>query len=270
MRMSPAGMEMTSPPVVKIDGVGKTFDGVEGPLRVLDDVGFELCAGEFVSVIGPSGCGKSTLLRIIAGLLPYQEGVAGVHLKSAPDGRPTIGMAFQTPALLPWKNAIDNVLAPIRIAGLNAGPFKSRALALLELVGLGAFAGFYPKQLSGGMQQRVSLCRSLIHEPPLLLMDEPFGALDALTREQLNVELQKLWMVNRTTVLFVTHSISEAVFLSDRVLVMSSRPGHLAGDFSIPIPRPRSWDVRTEEVFVHQEALIRRRLEEVSKPSDFR
>ena len=195
--------------------------------------------GEFIAVVGPSGCGKSTLLKILAGLLPPSQGEALLRGTPISGPRRDIGVVFQSPVLLPWRSILENVLLPIDVQHLGGGRYRTAALELLELVGLQEFAHRYPWELSGGMQQRVAIARGLIHDPAMLLMDEPFGALDAMTREQMNLELQRIWLERKKTILFITHSIPEAVFLADRVLVMSARPGRIMDVVKVDIPRPR-------------------------------
>jgi NitT/TauT family transport system ATP-binding protein len=215
----------------------------------LSDIDCAVADGEFLSIVGPSGCGKSTLLKILAGLLSRTSGEA--LLNGAPiDGpRKDIGVVFQSPVLFPWRSVLGNVLLPVDVQQLGRDKMTARAMDLLKLVGLDGFEHRYPWELSGGMQQRVALVRALIHDPALLLMDEPFGALDAMTREQMNVELQRIWMERRKTVVFITHSTSEAVFLGDRVMVMTPRPGKIGDLFAVDLPRPRTLDVMTTEKF---------------------
>jgi NitT/TauT family transport system ATP-binding protein len=214
----------------------------------LDNVSISCDPGEFVTIVGPSGCGKSTLLKILAGLLRPTSGE--VLLRGEPLTEPTreIGMAFQMPILLPWRNVTDNVLLAAQVQG-ERNAFRSRARELLELVGLVGFEDKYPRELSGGMQQRVAIVRALLTDPSILLMDEPFGALDAMTREQINVDIQAIWQAARKTFLLVTHSISEAVFLGDRVLVMTPRPGRMVMQVDVNLPRPRTLDVMTTPDF---------------------
>jgi len=199
--------------------------------------------GEFVTVVGPSGCGKTTLLRILGGLLRRTSGQ--VTLAGAPvDGpRRDIGIVFQNAILLPWRTVLENAMLPAEVLGLSKEKYKTRALELLKMVGLEGFDDKYPMELSGGMQQRAAITRALLHDPAILLMDEPFGALDAMTREQMNLELQRIWQESRKTILLITHSIPEAVFLGDRILVMTPRPGKLTKVLTVDIPRPRSLDV---------------------------
>ena len=229
-------------PMVEISQVSKEYRTASGPVRALDNASLAIRDGEFVSIVGPSGCGKSTLMLITAGLVPATSGtarVAGAEVR-APYGE--VGIVFQDPTLYEWRRVLENVLLPVDIQKLPRERFRSRALDLLELVGLKGFERHYPYQLSGGMRQRVALCRALVHDPALLLMDEPFGALDALSRDQMTLELQSIWQKHRKTVLFITHSIPEAVLLSDRVVVMSPRPGRVGAVIDIQLPRPRSLD----------------------------
>ncbi|AWS47010.1 MULTISPECIES: ABC transporter ATP-binding protein [Streptosporangium] len=226
--------------MIRLAGVSRTFTGRSGTVEALRGIDLDVAEGEFVAVVGRSGCGKSTLLRLIAGLLPVTEGeitVAGERITKA---RRDIAMLFQRPALLPWRSVLDNVLLPVEIFGWRRAAYSARAQELLDMVGLGGFEKRLPHELSGGMQQRVSLCRSLIGDPRVMLMDEPFSALDALTREELSVELQRVHMESSATIVFVTHSIDEAVLLADRVVVLSPRPGRIRKVVDIDIPRPRS------------------------------
>jgi NitT/TauT family transport system ATP-binding protein len=246
--------------------VGMVYRTAGGPVEALRDISLDVRRGEFVSLVGPSGCGKSTLLRIVAGLRPATSGAISV------DGRPVIeplsniGMVFQAPVLLKWRTVLDNVLLPAELAGLGTAGYRERAMELLRLVGLGDFVGKRPHELSGGMQQRASICRALLLDPPLLLMDEPFGALDAMTRDDMNIELLRIWGEDkgaggaRKTILFVTHSIPEAVILSDRVVVMSPRPGSIAAVAAIDLPRPRTVETRASEDFGRLSLAIHRAL----------
>ncbi|PYN89296.1 MAG: ABC transporter [Candidatus Rokuibacteriota bacterium] len=229
-----------------------TYRADSGTVEALRDIAFTVDRGELVTLVGPSGCGKSTLLRIIAGLRPASAG------RTVVDGRPVtrpiaaVGMVFQAPVLLKWRRIVDNVLLPAELAGLNPDDYRARAGELLRLVGLGDFGDKLPRELSGGMQQRAALCRALLLDPPLLLMDEPFGALDAMTRDELNLELLRVWgegSQRRKTVLFVTHSIAEAVFLADRVVVMTPRPGRVASVVPVRLPRPRTTATRASADF---------------------
>ena len=226
--------------MIRLSGVSRTFDGRSGRVEALRGIDLDVAEGEFVAVLGRSGCGKSTLLRMIAGLLPLSEGE--ITVAGAPITRPRrdIAMLFQRPALLPWRSVLDNVLLPVEIFGWSRAKHRERARQLLEMAGLGGFEKRLPHELSGGMQQRVSLCRSLIGEPRVMLMDEPFSALDALTREELSGELQRVHMETKATIVFVTHSIDEAVLLADRVVVLSPRPGRIRKVVEVDIPRPRT------------------------------
>jgi len=244
------GAAETRSPLLHTRKVTKIYPTREGrEVLAVEDISFFLAAGEFVSVVGSSGCGKTTLMKLIAGLFPPSAGeivYRGQPVKRAQRG---MGIVFQTPVLLPWLTVLENALLPIRVLRLNRAEAEARVKDLLALVGLSGFEHTYPFELSGGMQQRAAIVRSLIHEPHLLLMDEPFGALDALSREQLNIELQRIWLTHRKTVFFITHSITEAVFLSDRVLVMSNRPGRIVKELAIPFERPRDFDISTQADF---------------------
>jgi len=245
-------------PVIEIAGVSKTYrtqDGDVPSLRLLD---FCVDQGEFLVVVGPSGCGKSTLLKLIAGLLPPSEGEIRVEGRVVTKPHSDVGIVFQSPLLLPWRSVFRNVMMPVEVKGLPRAEYEQRAHALLKMVGLEGFENKYPWQLSGGMQQRASICRALVHDPKIVLMDEPFGALDAMTRERMNVELQRIQRETGKTVLLITHSIPEAVFLADRVLVMSERPGTIAAIYDVTLPRPRSLDVLADPVFVALTQTIRR------------
>jgi NitT/TauT family transport system ATP-binding protein len=229
-----------------------TYAGAGEAVEALRSISFTVDRGELVALVGPSGCGKSTLLRIVAGLRAATSGT--VTVAGAPVVRPlsAVGMVFQAPVLLKWRTVRDNVLLPAELSGLDPRAHRARAETLLDLVGLGEFAGRLPRELSGGMQQRASLCRALLLDPPLLLMDEPFGALDAMTRDEMNLELLRVWgegRAERKTVMFVTHSIAEAVFLADRVVVMTPRPGRVARVFDVAIPRPRTVASRASAEF---------------------
>lgn len=243
---------------VKIKGVSKTYETQDSdPVLALDYVDLEIVTGSFVAVVGPSGCGKSTLLSLLAGLVPLTTGEILIDGQAISNPHPKVGVVFQTDMLLYWRNVLDNVLLPVEIKKLGRKSHKEKAAQLLNQVGLQGFEKKWPSELSGGMRQRVAICRALIQEPGLLLMDEPFGALDALTREQMIMDLQTMWGRVRNTVLFVTHGIDEAVFLADRVLVMSPRPGRIDLDLTIDIPRPRQW---TE---VHEKAGFRRYVRQI-------
>jgi NitT/TauT family transport system ATP-binding protein len=235
--------------MIAIRQLSLTYGRGDSRVTALREISFGIADGEFVVVVGPSGCGKSTLLKILAGLLRPTAGA--VDLKGQPivGPRRDIGVVFQTPVLFPWRSVIGNVMLPADVQRLDRRAMRARALELLTLVGLAGFERRYPRELSGGMQQRVGIVRALLHDPAILLMDEPFGALDAMTRETLNVELQRIWMQRRTTVLFITHSTAEAVFLADRVIVLTPRPGTIGDEFTVDLPRPRSLEVMNTERF---------------------
>ncbi|RAY16190.1 ABC transporter ATP-binding protein [Actinomadura craniellae] len=225
---------------IEIDGLQKFYRPRRSePTHALSDIGFTVRRGEFVSVVGPSGCGKTTLLKILAGLIPRSEGTVKIAGRDVLKPIPEVGMVFQAATLLPWRTILQNVMVPAEVQRLDASTHRERARDLLKMVGLEGFEDKYPSELSGGMQQRAGICRALIHDPAVLLMDEPFGALDAMTREHMNVELLRIWRESGQTIVFVTHSISEAVFLSDRVIVLSSRPGRIAEIVPIELGRPR-------------------------------
>ncbi len=210
-------------------------------MLAIEHVDLSVAENEFVTLVGRSGCGKSTLLRLLAGLVPPTEGRVVMGGQPVEGPSRDVGLMFQRPALMPWRTVIENVLLPADFLGLDRRATRTEAERLLALVGLEGFEGRRPWELSGGMQQRVALCRSLVYRPSVLLMDEPFAALDALTREELSLELQRIWIEHRTTIVFVTHSISEAVILSDRVVVMTPRPGRISRIVDVPVPRPRSF-----------------------------
>jgi NitT/TauT family transport system ATP-binding protein len=235
--------------MIAVRRLSKHFGAAEAPVVALSDIEFSIGEGELVVVVGPSGCGKSTLLRILAGLLPQSDGEAFLHGTPITGPRRDIGVVFQSPVLFPWRSVLGNALLPIDVQRLGRDKLRTRAMDLLKLVGLEGFEHRYPWELSGGMQQRVALVRALIHDPALLLMDEPFGALDAMTRESMNMELQRIWMERRKTVLFITHSIGEAVYLADRVLVMTPRPGRIMDELKIELPRPRGLEVMNTPEF---------------------
>jgi NitT/TauT family transport system ATP-binding protein len=226
--------------MIRLTGVSRTFTGRSGTVEALRGIDLEVAEGEFVAVLGRSGCGKSTLLRLVAGLLPTTSGEVHVGGERVTRPRRDIAMLFQRPALLPWRSVLDNVLLPAQIFGWSKAAHRDRAHELLEMAGLAGFDKRLPHELSGGMQQRVALCRSLLARPRVMLMDEPFSALDALTREELSGELQRIHMEHRATIVFVTHSIDEAVLLADRVVVLSPRPGRIREILDIKIPRPRT------------------------------
>ena len=225
---------------IQIAGVSKVYrTRRDADVVALSEVSLDVAKGEFVSLVGPSGCGKTTLLKVLAGLIPRTSGAITIAGTPLTGPRPDIGLVLQAPTLLPWRTVLQNVMVAVEVQHLDRRTYRTRALELLELVGLGGFADKYPSELSGGMQQRAGICRALVHDPEVLLMDEPFGALDAMTREFMNLELLKIWRSSGKTVVFVTHSIPEAVFLSDRVVVMSPRPGKIDEILDCELPRPR-------------------------------
>jgi NitT/TauT family transport system ATP-binding protein len=231
---------------IHLAGVRKTY----GEHLAISDATFDVQAGELVALVGPSGCGKSTLLKILAGLHPHDAGEVRIGSAShAFDAARDVGMVFQAPLLLKWRRVLDNVLLPAEILGLKKKESVERARHLLELVGLTGYEAKYPYELSGGMQQRAAIARALVHDPKLVLMDEPFGALDALTREKMNLELLRIWKEAGKTIVFVTHGISEAVFLGTRVVVLTAGPARMADNFEVDLPRPRTLDVKTHERF---------------------
>ena len=236
--------------MIRIDELTQVYRRGRTTTHALDRVSLEVRDGEFLAVVGPSGCGKSTLLRLIAGLLQPLSGEVFLDQKAVRGPQTALGIVFQSPVLLEWRNVLDNVLLQLELRGIEPGPYRERAHALLAQVGLGEFADRYPRELSGGMKQRAAIARALIHDPPLLLMDEPFGALDALTREQMRIDLEALWAKTRKTVVFITHSIDEAVLLADRVAVMSPRPGRIEREIPIGLPRPRGLDARKRPEFL--------------------
>jgi NitT/TauT family transport system ATP-binding protein len=227
---------------IRIERVGKTFVSESGDTTVeaLYDVDVAIRGGEFVSVVGPSGCGKSTLLMLVGGLLAPSEGRIVVDGSPVAGPRRSVGIMFQTPELFPWRDVLQNVFLPIDVFGARRRDHETRARELLDLVGLTRFANLHPHELSGGMQQRAALCRVLIADPTVILMDEPFGSLDEFTRERLNLELLRVWDEHRKTIVFVTHNIGEAVFMSDRVLVMGTEPGRVLASLEVPFDRPRT------------------------------
>lgn len=236
--------------MISVKELNKTYGTREGaPIYALSNVSLEITRGEFVTVVGPSGCGKTTLLKILAGILKKSSGT--ILVNGNPINAPScqLGVVFQEPLLLPWRNILQNIMVPVEIQGRDGPKFSAAAQQLLSLVGLQGFERKYPRELSGGMQQRVGIARALIHDPDLLLMDEPFGALDAMTREQMNLELMDIWSEKKKTILLITHSIAEAVFLADRIVVMSSRPGRIAEIIVVDLPRPRHLEIINTDVF---------------------
>ena len=243
-------MSPVDPAFIRIDGVSKIFASLRGDQVVaLEQISADIDEGEFITVVGPSGCGKSTLLKILAGLLPASGGGVTLAGSAIAGTRRDVGMVFQSAILLPWRTILQNVLLPAEVLDMAMPAARERANGLLETVGLGGFAERYPSELSGGMQQRAAICRALLHDPAIPLMDEPFGALDAMTREQMNLELQSIWLRSGKTVVLITHSIPEAVFLGDRVFVMTARPGRLAQIIPVELPRPRDLDMMSTREF---------------------
>ena len=237
-------------PFIHLSGVRKLYRRGREEHLAISDATFDVMPGELVSLVGPSGCGKSTLLKILAGLHPHDGGEVRIGSPSHPfDPSKDVGMVFQAPLLLKWRRILENVLLPAEILGLAAGEARERARALLNLVGLRGAEDKYPYELSGGMQQRAAIARALVHDPKLVLMDEPFGALDALTREKMNLELLRIWKEARKTIVFVTHGISEAVFLGTRVVVLTAGPARMADNFEVDLPHPRTLDMKTQERF---------------------
>jgi NitT/TauT family transport system ATP-binding protein len=247
---------------VEMRNVEKTYLARGEGLKAVDGLTLDLATGEFLSIVGPSGCGKSTLMMMVAGLIPVTAGEIIIQGRRVTGPHTDVGVIFQRDALLEWRTVLNNVLLQIDIRRLDRRRYDAVARELLARAGLGGFETYYPWELSGGMRQRVALCRALVHDPSLLLMDEPFGALDALTREQMNLDLQRLWLENRKTMLFITHSIAEAVFLADRVIVMSPRPGRIAAELRIELARPRRLAVRETPAFGRYVARIRGQFQE--------
>jgi len=237
-------------PYIAVKDVSQIFRRGGTVTHALDHIDLTVPQGEFVAIVGPSGCGKSTLLRIIAGLLRHTGGSVQLDGKEVAGAQTALGVVFQSPVLLEWRNVLGNVMLQLELRGLDPKAYLARAHELLEKVGLGEFHDRRPRELSGGMRQRAAIVRALIHDPPLLLMDEPFGALDALTREQMRIDLEELWMQTGKTVLFITHSIDEAVLLADRVIVMSPRPGRIEQVYDIALARPRGLAARSHPLFI--------------------
>jgi NitT/TauT family transport system ATP-binding protein len=242
-------MRSSSEPVIVVQQLSAVFPNGNGGLEALDDLSFAVYPQEFVCVLGPSGCGKSTLLRILAGLLPPTHGEVHFEGQRLTGPRARIGFVFQKGALMPWRTVIENIILPLELQRLPRPRALDKAQDLVDLVGLQGFEQSLPRDLSGGMAQRVAIARALAHDPDVLLLDEPFGALDALTRERMAAELLRIWQARRKTVVMVTHSISEALFLADRVLVLSPRPGQLRCDLPVDLPRPREEEMRYTPAF---------------------
>jgi NitT/TauT family transport system ATP-binding protein len=243
-------MNAMAEPFIHLAGVKKTYRTRGREFLAVSQATFDVEEGELVALVGPSGCGKTTLLKILAGLHSHEAGEVRIGSAAQPfDPSRDIGMVFQQPLLLKWRRVIDNVLLPAEILGLPMAQSRERARDLLALVGLQGAEDKYPYELSGGMQQRASIARALIHDPKLILMDEPFGALDALTREKMNLELLRIWQAAKKTIVFVTHGITEAVFLGTRVIVLTSGPARMADNFLVDLPHPRTLDIKTQEKF---------------------
>jgi NitT/TauT family transport system ATP-binding protein len=241
---------MSPEPFIRLRGVTKIYRRGKQEHLAVSDATFDVMPGELVSMVGPSGCGKSTLLKILAGLHAHDGGELKIGSAThAFDPTRDVGMVFQAPLLLKWRRILENVLLPAEILGLPQNESRERAKDLLALVGLTGYEDKYPYELSGGMQQRAAIARSLVHDPKLVLMDEPFGALDALTREKMNLELLRIWKEAGKTIVFVTHGISEAVFLGTRVVVLTAGPARMADNFEIALPHPRTLDMKTHERF---------------------
>ena len=259
LRATPAKPAQGRPDYIRIEGLSKTFGGGSDGVLAIEQIDCTIEQGSFVTIVGPSGCGKSTLLRILAGLLDYHVGSVVLDGQPIHGTRRDVGVVFQSAILLPWRTVLENVMLPAEVLGLDRKQARERAMQLLHMVRLEGFEHKLPRQLSGGMQQRASIARALLHDPKILLMDEPFGALDAMTRELMNLELQRIWMESGKTVVLITHSIPEAVFLGDKVFVMSPRPGRLERVLPIGLPRPRTMDAMSHPAFASASASIRER-----------
>lgn len=236
-------------PLMKVEHVKKIYKTKKGDILAVRDISFDVYKGEIVSIVGCSGCGKSTTLNMLTGLLPLTEGKIFLDGKEVKGPQPKIGMVFQNPVLPRWRNVIENVLLPIEILNLDKEAYRKKAMDLLNLVGLRGFEDKYPRELSGGMQQRAAICRALIHDPDILVMDEPFGSLDALTRDFMNEELMRIWNETRKTIIYVTHYIPEAVFLSHRVVALTPRPSSVSKIIDIDFPHPRKSGIKTTKKF---------------------
>ena len=233
---------MTQEPYIRLQNVGKVYDAEGGAIEACADVSLDIRRSEFIAIVGPSGCGKTTILKMVAGLVPFSSGSITIGGKPVDRPRTDVGIVFQEAILLDWRDVLSNVMLQIDIRGMDRARYGPVAQHLLQATGLAGFENKKPYELSGGMRQRVSICRALVHDPPLLLMDEPFGALDALTREQISMDIQRIWMEKRKTALHITHSIPEAVLLADRVVVMGPRPGRIVEIIDVDLPRPRRLD----------------------------
>ncbi len=249
MDRHPAPLAAAADILIKLEHVSKFYGNAGKRVHVVDDVSFTARRGEFISILGPSGCGKSTMMMLTSGLIPLSSGTIEIDGTRITEPYTNLGIVFQQDLLMDWRRVLANVLVQPEFRGLRVKDYEQRAKDLLNLVGLSGWEDKYPFELSGGMRQRVSICRAMVHNPNLLLMDEPFGALDALTRDQMNLDLQRIWYENKKTVLFVTHSIPEAVFLGDRVLVMAPSPTKIQELIEINLPRPRSLEIRETPEF---------------------
>ena len=249
--------DRTSEPILRAEHISVVFTSLQGKLGALGDVSLEVSPCEFVCLVGPSGCGKSTLLRVMSGLLYPSKG--HVYLRGQPLDGPSddVGLVFQGANLMPWRTVWRNIALPLELRGLDVAQIRERVTSLIGLVGLRGFEHSYPHELSGGMAQRVAIARALVYDPEILLLDEPFGALDALTRERMNLELLRIWEAQRKTVVMVTHNITEAILLADRVVMMTSRPGRVVAELPVTLPRPRSQDLIYSEAFIELSRRIR-------------
>lgn len=244
-------MDSSSNDLMVAENISLIYRGSREPIAALKDFSVRISVGEFVSILGPSGCGKTTFLKLACGLLRPTSGRITLDGTPIEGPRRDVGVVFQQPTLLNWKTVLDNVLLPAKVLGIDKNQSRTKAMELLQLTGLEQFSHYYPTELSGGMQQRVGLARGLIHDPRVILMDEPFGALDAMTREYMAIELQHIWMATGKSIIFITHSIPEAVFLSDRVIILSGRPGRVVEEVTVELPRPRGIDTMANKVFSH-------------------
>jgi NitT/TauT family transport system ATP-binding protein len=253
-----APVVLESRPEISLEGVSKYYGRGAQAVHAVERLDLHVRHKEFVSLLGPSGCGKSTVMLMVAGLVEPTSGSISIQGRRVAGPQRSTGIVFQDPVLLPWRTVLDNVLLPIELMGEKVDSYRDHALELLSTAGIADFANRLPSELSGGMRQRAGICRAFVHYPTLLLMDEPFSALDAMTRDDMNLELLRIWERDRKTVVFITHSISEAIFLSDRVVVMSQRPARIIEDISVPFPRPRSVDLQETAQFTQLRARVRK------------
>lgn len=252
---------MAPNPLLTVDHLDATFVDQQGRLEVLDNLNFEVAARQFICVLGPSGSGKSTLLRILAGLLPPSGGRVEFHGQALRGPQIGVGVVFQDANLMPWRSVKDNIRLPLEVQGMDAGSARNQVQEVIDLVGLGGFEEALPDDLSGGMAQRVAIARALVQDPDIMLMDEPFGSLDAITRERMGEELLRIWSLNHKTVIMVTHDIGEALYLADRVLVLSQRPARIQLDLEVSLPRPRRSEMRYTQEFGTLAARLRAAIE---------